>query len=346
MQQFIEENGEGCCDLFRTIGMCRSLLSPWCDNQGELKYLGRANTGVCSINIPRIVMKSNSVEEFFELLSEQLELTIEVCTWRYNRLISSKAKEAEFTYIGGVLGKSLHPEDTVETLFANGRGTLSVGYIGLHETGLHLFGEEVWESEEVFNFHKDVMNFINDRLAHEKKTKGLGLSLYSTPSESLTDRLCKLDKELFGEVNGITDKGFYINSYHVNTETQMSPFQKIDIESELQPLALGGHISYIEEGNLSENLEAYETYVRYAHDKGLMHFAINSGWDFCKTCHWTGELEVSEDTDHKYTCPSCSEDDPDQVVLTRRLCGYVTSMGKRPPVEGRVKEIMSRVKHK
>ena len=325
---------------------CRSLLSPWEDENSELKYLGRANTGVCSINIPRIAMKSNSVEEFFELLSEQLELTIEVCTWRYNRLISSKAKDAEFTYIGGVLGESLHPEDTVESLFANGRGTLSVGYIGLHEVGLHLFGEEVWESEDVFNFHKDVMNFINDRLAHEKKTKGLGFSLYSTPSESLTDRLCKLDNELFGGVKGITDKGFYINSYHVNTETQMSPFQKIDIESELQPLALGGHISYIEENNISDNLEAYETYVRYAHDKGLMHFAINSGWDFCKTCHWTGELEVSEDTDHKYTCPSCSEDDPDQVVLTRRLCGYVTSMGKRPPVEGRVKEIISRVKHK
>lgn len=325
---------------------CRSLLSPWLDEKSEKVYLGRGNTGVCSINIPRIALESSTTEEFFSILSERLNLVIDVCKWRYNRLISTKAKDAEFTYIEGVLGMRLDPEETVEKVFANGRGSLSVGYIGLHEAGLVLFGDEPYTSKETLQFHKDVMNFINKRLEEEKQETGLGFSLYSTPSESLTDRFCKLDKSIFGNVEGVTDKGFYINSYHMNTETVMTPFEKIDLESELQPLALGGHITYIEENSLSDNLFAYETYVRYAHDRGLMHFAINSGWDFCKTCRWTGELEVVNDITHKYSCPSCGEDNPDNVVLTRRLCGYVTSIGKRPPVEGRVKEIMSRVKHK
>jgi ribonucleoside-triphosphate reductase (formate) len=324
---------------------CRSLLHPWTDENSELKYLGRANTGVVSLNLPRIAMESNSQKMFFDILSERLDLAIDICKWRYKRLINTKAKDAEFTYLGGVLGIKFDPEESVEKAFGNGRASLSIGYIGLHEVGLHLFGKEVTESLEVFNFHKNLLSFINERLTKEKDETGLAFSIYSTPSESLTDRFCKLDREKFGSIKGITDKGFYINSYHVNTETVISPFEKINIESELQPLTKGGHISYIESHNLSNNLTAYETFVRYAHDKGLMHFAINSGWDFCKTCHWTGELEVSEDTNHKYTCPSCGEDNPDKVNLTRRLCGYVTEMGKRPPVEGRVKEIMSRVKH-
>lgn len=325
---------------------CRSLLSPWFDENQNKIYMGRANTGVCSINIPRIAMQSSNTDEFFSTLKARVDIAIEVCKWRYNRLISTKAKDAEFTYIGGVLGMSLHPEETVEKVFANGRGSLSVGYIGLHEATLIMIGDEPYTSESALQFHKDVMLFINKRLEEEKRKTGLGFSLYSSPAESLTDRFCKLDRELFGDISGVTDKGFYVNSYHMNTETVMSPFEKIDLESQLQPLALGGHISYIEETNLSNNLDAYETYVKYAHDKGLMHFAINSGWDFCKTCHWTGELTVTEDINYKYTCPCCGENDPDKVVLTRRLCGYVTSIGKRPPVEGRIKEIKSRIKHK
>lgn len=325
---------------------CRSLLSPWADENSKQVYLGRANTGVCSINIPRIALETRDRGKFFELLAEKLEVAIDVCKWRYERLISTKAKDAEFTYVGGVLGMKLSPEDNVEKIFANGRGTLSVGYIGLHEASKIIVGDEPYFSEDALQFYKDVMVFINERLSKEKNETGLGFSLYSTPSESLTDRFCKLDKLMFGVVDGVTDKGFYINSYHMNTETVMSPFEKIDLESILQPLALGGHISYIEVYNLSDNLEAFETYVKYAYDKGLMHFAINSGWDFCKTCHWTGELTVVEDVSYKYSCPVCGENNPDKINLTRRLCGYVTPMGKRPPVEGRVKEIISRIKHK
>ncbi len=326
---------------------CRSLLSPWYNGKGEQQYLGRANAGVVSLNLPRIAMESEGdVDTFYKILSSRLESAIDISNWRFDRLVSTKAKDAAFTYESGVLGLRLAPDDNVSKVFENGRGSVSIGYIGLHEVVLSLFGTEPFEDQCALEFQKDVMKFINARLEVEKRNTRRGFSLYSSPAESLTDRLCKLDTDKFGMVKGITDKGFYVNSYHVNTETVMTPFEKMDIEAELQPLALGGHIIYIEENNLSDNLEAYETYVNYAYTKKLMHFAVNAGWDFCKTCHWTGELEVSEDTNYKYICPSCNENDPDKVVLTRRLCGYVTSLGKRPPVEGRIKEIISRVKHK
>ena len=326
---------------------CRSLLSPWYDENQNNVYLGRANVGVVSLNLPRIAMESEgNVDTFYKTLSERLEAAIEISNWRFDRLVNTKAKDAAFTYENGVLGLRLNPEDTVEKVFENGRGSVSIGYIGLHEVVLSLFGTDPSKDRGALEFQKEVLGFINTRLELEKDKTKRGFSCYSTPSESLTDRFCKLDQKKFGMVEGITDKGFYINSYHVNTETVMTPFEKIDIEAELQPLALGGHISYVESNNLSNNIPAYETLVRYAHDKHVMHFAINAPWDFCTSCHWTGELEVSEDTDYKYSCPECRENDPDKVVLTRRLCGYVTSMGKRPPVEGRVKEIRSRIKHK
>jgi ribonucleoside-triphosphate reductase len=149
----------------------------------------------------------------------------------------------------------------------------------------------------------------------------------------------------FGEVKGVTDKGFYVNSYHVNTETKMTPFEKIDIESQLQPYAKGGHVAFAEMINAKDNVKAYESILRYAHDKKMMYFAINSAWDFCKSCHWTGEVETQEDIEYNYKCPECGESSPDNLIITRRLCGYITSFNKRPPVAGRIKEIKSRIKH-
>lgn len=325
---------------------CRSLLSPWENEKGEQVYRGRGNIGVCTVNLPRIAIESGKDKvKFWKLLEERLDLTAEVVKWRYNRLITLKAKEAPFTYIGGIFGMQLDPEETIEKVFAKGRGTLSIGYIGLHEVVLQMLGKETATSEEAINFQLEVLNFINSKIEVYKKDTGLGYGLYSSPSESLTDRFCKLDYAKFGSIKGITDKGFYINSYHVNTEAAIDPFTKIDIESNFQKLATGGHISTVEVNNLSGNLEAYEQILKHAHDKGLMYIGVNSPWDFCKTCHWTGELEVSEDTDYNYSCPECGEDNSDKVVLTRRLCGYLTTMNKRPPVEGRVKEIISRVKH-
>ena len=326
--------------------MCRALLPTWKDENGDLLYMGRANVGVCTVNLPHIAMESKGdVTEFYKLLNERVEVALDVMQWRYDRLITMKAKEAAFSYIGGAFGLPFEEEETVEKAYANGRGSLSVGYIGLHEVCLAMLGEEPYFSEEAKQLQKDVLTKINEIITKRKEKTGLGFGLYATPSESLTDRFSKMDLATFGEVKGITDKGFYINSFHVNTETQLSPFEKIDIEAELQPLSTAGHISYVEVNNLSGNLEAYESLLRYGYSKGLMHQAINAGWDFCKTCHWTGELKLQEDINFKYVCPDCGEDNKDQIVLTRRLCGYLTTVNKRAPVEGRMKEMMSRVKH-
>lgn len=325
---------------------CRSLLSPWYDENGNLTYLGRGNSSVVTLNLPRIAIESEGdVDKFFEIMDERLLLCKDVLMWRYNRLISLKAKESPFTYIGGAFGMKLDPEESVEKCFANGRGSASIGYIGLHEVTLALLGTEPYYSKEALELQKKILKHLHETAIKFKNETGVGYSIYSSPSESLTDRFCRIDKATFGEIKGITDKGFYINSYHVNTETPMTPFEKIDIESQLQPYAQGGHVMFVEMQNAKDNPEAYESFIRYAHDKKLMYFAVNSAWDYCKTCHWTGEVKIDEDIDYRYCCPKCGEDDPNNIIITRRLCGYISSFNKRPPVEGRIKEIKSRVKH-
>ncbi len=325
--------------------MCRALLPVY--QQDPTLYMGRANVGVCTVNLPNAAMEAKGdIDKFFSILEDRVNISMDVMKWRYDRLISMKAKEAEFSFVGGAFGLPFEEGESVEKAYANGRGSLSVGYIGLHEVCIALIGDEPYFSEEAKQLQKDILIKINELITVRKQSTGLGYGLYATPSESLTDRFAKLDLETFGIIKGITDKGFYINSFHVNTETTLSPFEKIDIEAELQPLSAAGHISYVETNNLSGNLEAYETLLRYGYEKGLMHQAVNSGWDFCKTCHWTGELELQEDIDFNYTCPNCGEGDKHQVILTRRLCGYLTTVNKRAPVEGRMKEMCSRVKHK
>lgn len=284
-------------------------------------------------------------EVFFNILTERLDLAADVGLWRYNRLITLKAKEASFSYIGGVFGMQLQPEDSVEKVFADGRGSISIGFLGAYETVLALTGKDPVFDQGSFELQKEIMLFIRAKIDGYKESHNKGFSLYSSPSESLTERFCELDRAKFGDVKGITDKGFYVNSYHVNTEAGITPFEKIDFESHFQPISSGGHVSFVEMGNMSGNLKAYEAIVKYAHDKKLMYIGVNSPWDFCKTCHWTGGLDLSPDTDFQYICPCCGETNQDKIVLTRRLCGYLSTTNKRPPVAGRIKEILSRVKH-
>lgn len=325
---------------------CRSLLAPWYNEDNELQYLGRANVGVCSINLPRIALESKGDKElFYKILEERLDLAKEVMVWRYNRLITLTAKEASFSYIGGVFGMTLDPDEPVEKVFANGRGSVSIGYIGAYETALKMTGDDPVYDQDALNFQEECLSFIKSKIDQYKEETTLGFGLYGTPSESLTDRFCRLDKEKFGEVEGITDKGYYVNSFHVNTQATVDPFTKMDFESKFQPISSGGHVSFCETSNLSDNLSAYISIVRYAHGKGMMYIGVNSPWDFCKSCSWTGELELQEDTDYNYICPECGEVDENKIVKTVRLCGYLSTANKRPPVLGRIKEIRSRVKH-
>jgi len=284
-------------------------------------------------------------EEFFKILKERIALAKDVGMWRYNRLITLTAKEAGFSYIGGVFGMKLDPDETVEKVFANGRGSISIGYLGCYEAALFMTGNDPIFSEDAFDFQKEIMDFMNKEVDVYKKEVNKGIGIYSSPSESLTDRFCKLDFAKFGAVKGITDKGFYVNSFHVNTQAQVTPFEKVDFECQFQKLATGGHVSMVETASLSGNLDAYKTIVRYAYDKKMMYIGVNSPWDFCKSCSWTGELELQEDLEYNYCCPNCNESDENKIVKTVRLCGYLSTANKRPPVVGRIKEIRSRVKH-
>lgn len=291
-------------------------------------------------------MEANGDEDlFFKILEDRLDLARDVCLWRYNRLITLTAKEAAFSYIGGVFGMTLDPDETIEKVFADGRGTLSIGYLGCYNMAIAMKGKDPVFDEEAFDFQERVMKFFNEKVSQYKKLYNKGFGIYSSPSESLTDRFCRLDVEKFGVVEDVNSKGFYVNSFHVNTEAQVTPFEKMDFESQFQKLATGGHVSFVETGNLSDNLEAYKTIVQYAHSKKMMYIGVNSPWDFCKTCSWTGELELQEDLDYTYKCPCCGEVDENKIVKTVRLCGYLSTANKRPPVIGRIKEIRSRVKH-
>lgn len=284
-------------------------------------------------------------KEFFRILEERLDLARDVGQWRYERLITLTAKEASFSYIGGVFGMKLDPDETIEKVFAEGRGSVSIGYLGGYEASLVMTGADPVFSEEAFDFQMEMITFIRSKVDEYKSTTNKGFGLYSSPSESLTDRFCGLDLKKFGEVKGVTDKGFYVNSFHVNTQAQINPFEKMDFECQFQPIASGGHVSFCETANLSNNLEAYLSIVRYAHKKKMMYIGVNSPWDFCKTCSWTGELTLQEDLEYNYCCPECGENDENAIVKTVRLCGYLSTANKRPPVVGRIKEIRSRVKH-
>ncbi len=284
-------------------------------------------------------------EKFFEILEQRLELARDVGNWRYDRLITLTAKEAGFSYIGGVFGMHLDPDDTVEKVYANGRGSISIGYLGGYEAALGMTGKDPIFSETAYEFQLEMMTFIKEKINSYKDPERATVSLYSSPSESLTDRFCRLDQEKFGDVKGITDKGFYVNSFHVNTQAQVNPFEKMDFESVFQPIASGGHVSFVETANLSNNLDAYLKIVQYAHSKKMMYIGVNSPWDFCKSCSWTGELVLQEDLEYNYCCPECGESDENSIVKTVRLCGYLSTANKRPPVVGRIKEIRSRVKH-
>lgn len=299
------------------------------------------------MNIPRIAIEAKGdFDKFWNLFEERYNLAAEMVHWRYKRLITLKAKEAPFTYIGGVYGVSLDPEETIEKVFADGRGSLSLGSIGIHEACiLMLDGKETAYDEEARLFTEQILGKINEVCEKWKEKTGLGFSSYNSPSEALTDRFCSIDLKQFGSIKGVTDKGFYVNSMHVNTEAEVTPFEKIDIESRFQKLSKGGHVGFVEVNNLSGNLDAYETIVKYAHDKGCMYIGVNSPWDFCKSCHWTGELGLELNENYEYVCPDCGESDQNNIVKTMRLCGYLSTTNKRPPVEGRLKEMKSRVKH-
>lgn len=327
---------------------CRSFLSVWNDEHGNEILDGRNNLGVVTINLPRIAIEAEAQEDedahdaFWRILDERLELCFEALMTRIDSLRGVKASVAPILYTEGAFGVRLKPDDEILELFKNGRSSISLGYIGLHET-LMLFGSGQHPFDRIGsqNMGRLILEYLRAATEAWKKKTGFGFSLYSTPAESLCHRFCKLDYEKFGSIKGITDKGWYTNSFHLDVDRKVTPFEKIDYEADYHYIATAGHISYVEFPDMKNNLEALEKVWDYAMDK-LDYFGTNLPVDKCFECGSDDEFKPTEDGFH---CTHCGNQDPEKMSVTRRTCGYLGAPAVRGFNEGKNKEMMHRIKH-
>ena len=328
---------------FKTPMGCRSFLGVYEENGVEI-HDGRNNLGVISLNLPRIALEAQGDEaRFWRLLDERLSLAKRALMTRIARLEKTKARVAPILYMEGACGVRLNADDEVGPIFRNGRASLSLGYIGLHETLNALSGGAHHPYDDPALRAKGIEIVSRLRAATDawKAETGYGFSLYSTPSENLCDRFCRLDAAQFGVVPGVTDKGYYTNSFHLDVEKKVNPYDKIDFEAPYPPLANGGFICYGEYPNVQHNLKALEDVWDYSYDR-VPYYGTNTPIDECYECGFTGEFSC---TSRGFTCPNCGNHDPARVSVTRRVCGYLGSPDARPFNAGKQEEVQRRVKH-
>jgi anaerobic ribonucleoside-triphosphate reductase len=328
---------------FKTPMGCRSFLGTYEEN-GEQIHDGRNNIGVISLNLPRIALEAQGDEaRFWALLDERLLLAKKALMTRIARLEGIKARVAPILYMEGACGVRLKADDNIAEIFKNGRASISLGYIGVHETINALFGAEkhVYDDEQLRAKAIAIVERLKAATESWKAETGYGFSLYSTPSENLCDRFCRLDTSEFGVIDGVTDKGYYTNSFHLDVEKKVNPYDKLDFEAPYPPLANGGFICYGEYPNLQHNLKALEDVWDYSYTR-VPYYGTNTPIDECYECGYTGEFSC---TSKGFTCPKCGNHDSAKVSVTRRVCGYLGSPDARPFNAGKQEEVKRRVKH-
>ena len=331
----MKENYEG--NIFSPMG-CRSFLSPWKDKNGNYKFDGRFNQGVVSINLPQIGIIANGDEDtFWKLLDERLELCKEALMCRHYALLGTTADVSPIHWMYGGIARLKHGE-TIDELLKGGYSTLSLGYIGLYEVTKLMKGVSHTDSVG-HEFAVRVMKKLRDATDKWKAETGLGFALYGTPAESLCYRFARIDKEKYGDIKDITDKGFYTNSYHVDVREHIDAFSKLSFESEFQAISSGGAISYIEIPNMTKNLDALEDIVKFIYDN-IQYAEFNTKSDYCHVCGFTGEITINDK--NEWECPNCGNKDHDKMNVTRRTCGY---LGENFWNAGKTKEIKLRVTH-
>lgn len=321
---------------------CRSFLQGWKNEEGEDISAGRMNLGVVSLNIPRIAMESKGDKnKFNELLEERLSIVKDALLYKARRVMEAEPANAPIIYKHGAFGKRLAEEDKVSDLFLNKRATLSLGYIGLYEAAAFFYGSQWEENNEAKLFTLEIIEALKAHADEWSEESDLHVSVYSTPSESLTDRFCQLDTEKFGRVNDITDKGYYTNSFHYDVRKSPTPFEKIDFEKDYPKYTGGGFIHYCEYPKLQANRKALEAVWDYAYDR-VGYLGTNTPIDHCYECDFEGDFKPTE---KGFECPQCGNTDPQTCDVVKRTCGYLGNPQKRPMVKGRHKEISSRTKH-
>ena len=324
---------------------CRSFLGSYKDKNGNYVINGRFNQGVCSINLVRLaIMSDHNEDKFFKLLQEALEDTKEVLMIRHNMLRTVKAKQAPILYCEGAVAR-LNPEDSIEPLLYNGYSSISIGYVGLHNCLMALYGKGLDSFDEnIIKKGQKIMQYLRDYCDTQKKETNIGFSLYSTPAETLATKFCVEDVKDFGVIKGVNDKGYYENSFHFPSDTPVNAIDKINIESNFMSIANGGAIEYTEYGNMLHNEKAIEDIITYTKDK-LHYVGVNTRADHCLKCGYKGIMQPQHEGENDYVCPQCGNTDKNTMSIVVRLCGYLGSLSERPSVEGKMKEMQNRYTH-
>ncbi|MGT2907011.1 anaerobic ribonucleoside-triphosphate reductase [Streptococcus dentiloxodontae] len=322
---------------------CRSFLQGWKDANGVEVNSGRMNLGVVTVNLPRIAMESKGdINKFWEIFGERMTIAKDALVYRVERCKEATPANAPILYQYGAFGQRLGKYDNVDELFKNRRATVSLGYIGLYEVATVFYGNEWEHNQEAKDFTISIVSQMKKACEDWAEEYDYHFSVYSTPSESLTDRFCRLDTEKFGLVSDITDKEYYTNSFHYDVRKNPTPFEKLDFEKVYPEAgASGGFIHYCEYPVLQQNPKALEAVWDYAYTR-VGYLGTNTPIDKCYKCEFEGDFTPTE---RGFMCPNCGNTDPKTVDVVKRTCGYLGNPQARPMVNGRHKEISARVKH-
>ncbi|MBO5649125.1 MAG: anaerobic ribonucleoside-triphosphate reductase [Clostridia bacterium] len=335
----VDKNGNGNC--YTCMG-CRSFLTPYVDENGKPKYYGRFNQGVVTNNLPDVALSSGGdIDRFWKIFDERLELCHRALMCRHNRLKGTLSDAAPILWQYGALAR-LKKGEPIDRLLYGGYSTISLGYAGLYECVKYMTGKSHTDPAAT-PFALSVMQYMNDACKKWKAEHNIDFSLYGTPLESTTYKFAKCLQKRFGIVEGINDKSYITNSYHIHVTEEIDAFTKLAFESKFQALSPGGAISYVEVPNMQNNLEAVLGVIRFIYDN-IMYAELNTKSDYCQVCGYDGEIEIRKDDEGKlvWVCPNCGNTDQAKMIVARRTCGYI---GTQYWNQGRTQEIKERVLH-
>ena len=339
LQNKVDKNGDGQC--YTCMG-CRSFLTPYVDEDGNPKYYGRFNQGVVTVNLPHIALSAGgNMQRFWKIFDERMELCHRALQFRHERLTGTLSDAAPILWQHGALTR-LKKGETIDKYLHGGYSTISLGYAGLWECVLALIGKKLTEPEGE-ELGLEIMRALNTYTAKWKAAENIDYSLYGTPLESTTYKFAKCLQKQFGHIQGITDKNYITNSYHVHVTEQINAFDKLALEAKFQALSPGGAISYVEVPNMQHNLEAVLEIMKFIYDN-IMYAELNTKSDFCQVCGYDGEIQIVENEDNKliWRCPNCGNTEQSKMNVARRTCGYI---GSQYWNQGRTQEIRERVMH-
>ena len=335
----VDQNGNGQC--YPSMG-CRSFLTPYIDENGKPKYYGRFNQGVVTINLVDVACSSKrDMNKFWQIFDERLDLCYRALMCRHERLKGTPSDVAPILWQHGALAR-LKKGETIDKLLYGGYSTISLGYAGLYECVKYMTGKSHTDPSAT-PFAIEVMQHLNDACEKWKEKENIDFSLYGTPIESTTYKFAKCLQKRFGKIEGVTDKNYITNSYHIHVTEHINAFDKLTFESQFQKLSPGGAISYVEVPDMQDNIDAVLAVMKHIYNN-IMYAELNTKSDYCMACGYDGEIQIEKDENGKliWVCPNCGNKNQDMMSVARRTCGYI---GTQFWNQGRTQEIKERVLH-